>query len=171
MPIHYYTWTALLDGESISFRILESSEKDARKQLIDNLEKMESFREKYDKFERRIDVNKQNKLLIEKKTMEAYAIGDELAVETLERVLQTIHGSFRRVQYDKKCFLESMEIDTSGMIEEVSPFSVYLDAVVRTYSGEEMFLREFILTPPSVTPFHHIEIFHCTDTPRGTDYC
>lgn len=162
MPIHYYTWTALLKGESISFRILESSEEDAREQLIDKIEKFQAFRETYEKFQREILVNNQNKALMEKKALDAYAINDESGIESFERVLQTIHNSNRRLRYDIQWFLGTTEIDTLGMIEDVSPFSAHLDAVVQTSSGEEMRLREFILTKPTITPTHKIEIFHNT---------
>jgi hypothetical protein len=162
MPIHYYTWTASLEGESISFRILESSEDDARQQLLQKIQDFQAFRKTYEKFERQIHVNNQNKAFMEKKTLDAYAKGDESQAESLECALQTIHNSNRRLRYDIQWFLGTTEIDTLGMIEDVSPFSAHLDAVVQTSSGENMPLRQFILTNPTITPAHKIEIFHNT---------
>jgi len=160
MPIHYYTWTALLAGKSFSFRVVESNEEDARQQLIQNIEKFHESREKYEHFERQLCVNKQNQKFIEKKTLDAYGKGDEAQVESLERALQMVHASRRRVQNEMQWFLGGLEIDTTGMIENVSPFSVHLDAVVRGETGEEMTLREFLLTAPTVTPFKKVEMFH-----------
>ena len=162
MPIQYYTWTASLKGESISFRILESSEDDARHQLLQKIQGMQAFREKYDSFQRQIQVNHHNQKLVEKKTLDAYGKGDEAQVESLENSLQMIHNSKRRLRQDMQYFLEGMEIDTLGLIEEHSPFSAHLDALVHTSSGEEMFLREFLLTKPTITPAQKIEIFHNT---------
>lgn len=160
MPIYYYTWTASLNEESISFRILESNEDDARQQLLQKIQDTQAFRESYEKFERQIQVNHQNKALVEKKTLDAYALGDETKVESLERALQTIHDSNRMLQYEKRSFLRNLDIDTRGMMEEHSPFSVHLDAIVRDENNREMKLRKFLGTTPTVTPAHKIEIFH-----------
>lgn len=171
MPIHYYTWTTLLAGKSFSFRVLESSEEDARQQLIQSIEKFHESREKYEHFERQLEVNKQNQNFIEKKALDAYAVDDECQVESLERALQTIHNSRHRVQNEMQWFLGSLDIDTLGIGENVSPFSVHLDAVVRVETGEdqgnvydpeteEITLRQFLLTAPKVTPFKRIEMYN-----------
>jgi len=162
MPIHYYTWTASLKGESISFRILESNEEDAREQLIEKIEKFHTFRETYNNFERQIQVNNEKKKLLENKALDAYGRGDESQAESIEGDIQTIHNANRRLRYDIQWFLGTMEIDTLGMIEEHSPFSAHLDAVVHTSSGEEMPLCQFLLTKPTITPAQKIEIFHNT---------
>jgi hypothetical protein len=162
MPIYYYTWTTLHAGESFSFRILESSEDDARKLLIRNIEEFQDFREKYEHFERQLCVNEQNQKFIEKKTLDAYGKGDEAQVQSLQRALQMIYDSKRRVQYEKLYFLEGMKIDTSRMKDNVSPFSVHLDSVVRDKNGKEMTLREFLLTAPTVTPVQKVEMYHNT---------
>jgi hypothetical protein len=73
-----------------------------------------------------------------------------------------IYDSKRRVQYEKLYFLEDMKIDTSRMKEDVSPFSVHLDSVVREKNGKEMTLREFLLTAPTVTPVQKVEMYHNT---------
>jgi len=160
MPIYHYTWTASLNEESISFQILESSEDDARQQLLQKIEGMEAFREKYDSFQRQIQVNKQNLAFVEKKTLDAYGANDDTQVESLERALQTIHSSRHRVQNEMQRFLGSLDIDTLGISENVSPFSAHLDAVVKTISGEEMTLRQFLLTAPKVTPFKRVEMYN-----------
>ena len=160
MPIHYYTWTASLKGESISFRILESSEDDARQQLLQKIQDFQAFRETYEKFQRQIQVNHQNLGLVEKKTLDAYGVGDETQVECLERALQTIHNSRYLVQNEMQRFLGSLDIDTLGISENVSPFSAHLDAVVKTTSGQEMTLRQFLLTAPKVTPFKKVEMYN-----------
>jgi hypothetical protein len=160
MPIYYYTWTTLLAGESFSFRILERSEDTARQLLIRNIEEYQDFREEYEHFERQLCVNAQNQVFIEKKTLDAYGKGDEAQVKSLERALQMIHGSKRRLQYEKQYFLEGLKIDTSRMKEDVSPFSVHLDAVVCDENGKEMTLREFLLTAPTVIPVQKVEMYH-----------
>ena len=160
MPIYYYTWTTLLAGDSFSFRILERSEEDARKLLIRNIEEYQPFREKYEHFERQLEVNRQNQVFVEKKTLDAYAKGDEAQVKSLEHALQMIHSSKRRLQYEKLYFLEGLKIDTSRMKEDVSPFSVHLDAVVRDKNHKEMTLREFLLTAPTVIPVQKVEMYH-----------
>ena len=160
MPIHYYTWTTSLSGENISFRILESSEDDARQQLLQKIQDFQTFRERYENFERQLYINKQNKVFVEKKTLDAYAVDDECKVQSLERALQMIHESSRRLRNEMRWFLDSLEIDTCGMIEEVSPFSFHLDAVVQTQSGQEMTLRQFLGTAPTVTPIQKVEMFH-----------
>jgi hypothetical protein len=162
MPTYYYTWTTLLAGESFSFRILESNEDDARKLLIRNIEEFQDFREKYEHFERQLCVNEQNQVFIEKKTLAAYEKDDKAQVQSLERALQMIHDSKRRVQYEKLYFLEGMKIDTSRMKDAVSPFSVHLDAVVRDKNGKEMTLREFLFTSPTVIPVQKVEMYHNT---------
>ena len=162
MPIHYYTWTTNLDGESISFRILESSDDDARQQIIQNIEKFQEFREKYEHYNRQLCINKQNRVFIEKKALDAYAADDQSGVESLERALQMVHDFSRRLRQEKHSFLDNLPIDTRGMIEEVSPFSVHLDAIVRGETGEEMTLRQFLGSAPTVTAVNKIEFFHNT---------
>jgi hypothetical protein len=162
MPIHYYTWTTSLGGENISFRILESSEDDARQQLLQKIQDFQTFRERYENFERQLHVNRQNKVFIEKKAIDAYAADDQSGVESLERALQMIHESSRRLRNEMRWFLDSLDIDTCGMIEEVSPFSFHLDAVVQTQSGQDMTLRQFLITTPTVTPIQKVEMFHNT---------
>jgi hypothetical protein len=162
MPIYHYTWTALLAGESFSFRILESSEEDARQLLIQNIEEFQEFREKYEHFERQMSVNEQNQIFIEKKTLAAYGKDEEAQVQSLERALQMVHDSKRRLRYEMRWFLESLAIDTRGMFENVSPFSVHLDALVCDKNGKEITVREFILTVPTVTPVQKVEMFHNT---------
>ena len=162
MPIYYYTWTASLEEETISFRILESSEEDARRELIQNIEKFQTFHKSYNKFERQLQVNKDNKKFVEKKALAAYAKGDVPLAESLEAAIQTIHNSNRRLRQEMEQFLDNLDIDTRGMISEQSPFSVHLEAIVRTATGEEIPLQHFLMTSPTVTPAIKIEIFHNT---------
>ena len=173
MPIHYYTWTTSLGGENISFRILESSEDDARQQLLQKIQDFQTFRERYENFERQLHVNRQNKVFIEKKALDAYAADDQSGVESLERALQMIHESSRRLRNEMQWFLGGLEIDTLGMKENISPFSVHLDAIVRVETGEEqgnvydserekITLRQFLESAPTVTAVNKIEFFHNT---------
>ena len=173
MPIHYYTWTTSLGGENISFKVLESSEEYARQQLIQSIEKFHESCEKYEHFERQLYVNKQNQKFIEKKALDAFAVDDQSGVESLERALQTIHDSSRRLRNEMQWFLGGLEIDTLGMKENISPFSVHLDAIVRVETGEEqgnvydserekITLRQFLESAPTVTAVNKIEFFHNT---------